>query len=85
MLEIIAIGFLLLISIFLAVINWQIYLVTVKMLEVTIEIHRKTIDLFKYTKKTYEVLGGEEGLTPPPQRDKIISMQDITDVYDKYI
>ena len=85
MLEIIAIGFLLLISIFLAVINWQIYLVTVKMLEVTIEIHHKTLDLYKYTKKTYEVLGGEEGLTPPPQRDKIISMQDITDVYEKYI
>ena len=89
MIEIIAGSILLCVSVFLAIINWKIYNVTVEMLQVTVEIHHKTIDLFKYTKKTYEVLGGEEGLTPPPQRDKIIPMQDIInnydDVYEKYI
>tara|TARA_B000000460_G_scaffold244216_1_gene214061 strand:+ start:2670 stop:2927 length:258 start_codon:yes stop_codon:yes gene_type:complete len=85
MLEIIALGFLLIISLFLAVVNWRIFLVTVKMLDVTIEIHHKTIDLLEYTKKTYDVLGGEEGLTPPSQSAKIISMQDIPDVYEQYI
>ena len=79
MLEIIAIGILLIISIFLAVINWKIFVVTVKMLEVTIEIHHKTIDLFKYTKKTYEVLGGEEGLTNLDQGDKMIQMKEDED------
>ena len=85
MLEVIVVSLLLIISVFLAVINWKIYQVTVDMLQVTIDIHNKTRELFKYTKKTYEVLGGEEGLTPPRQRDKIISMQDTTDVYEKYI
>jgi len=75
MLEIIAIVFLLLISIFLAVINWKIYEVTVKMLEVTIDIHYKTIHLFNYTKKTYEVLGGEEGLTTSAESAKVIQME----------
>ena len=89
MVEIIAGSILLCISMFLAIINWKIYTVTVNMLEVTIEIHHKTMDLFKYTKKTYEVLGGEAGLTAPPQRDNILPMQDIydrySDIYQKYI
>jgi len=79
MLEIIAIGSLLIISIFLAVINWKIFIVTVKMLEVTIDIHHKTIALFTYTKKTYEVLGGEEGLTNRDQGDKMNEMKEVDD------
>lgn len=53
----------LLISMFLAIVNWKIYIVTVKMLLVTIDIYVQTLELLNYTKKTYEVLGGEEGLT----------------------
>jgi len=79
MLEIIAVSLLLIISIFLAIINWRIFTVTVLMLEVTIDIHHKTIDLFKYTKKTYEVLGGEEGLTNFHNGDKINQMKEDED------
>jgi hypothetical protein len=52
----------LLISMFLAMVNWKIYIVTVKMLSVTIDIYVQTLELLNYTKKTYEVLGGEEGV-----------------------
>jgi hypothetical protein len=52
----------LLISMFLAIVNWKIYIVTVKMLSVTIDIYVQTLELLNYTKKTYEVLGGEEGV-----------------------
>lgn len=62
MVEIIAGSLLLGMSIFLVIINWMIYKVTVNMLKVTVDIHDKTIDLFEYTKKTYEVLGGDEGV-----------------------
>jgi len=77
MLEILAVSSLLGISIFLAFINWKIYLVTVEMLEVTINIHSITRDLFTYTKKTYEVLGGEEGLTTVPKSAKMIQMKEV--------
>ena len=59
MLEILAVGLLLIISIFLAFINWRIYKVTLEMLDVTISIYFKTINLYDYTKKTYEILGVE--------------------------
>jgi len=75
MLEVIAVSLLLIISVFLAVINWKIYQVTVDMLQVTIDIHNKTRELFKYTKKTYEVLGGEEGLTTSAERFTVIQME----------
>jgi hypothetical protein len=32
------------------------------MLSVTIDIYVQTLELLNYTKKTYEVLGGEEGV-----------------------
>ena len=47
MLEILAVGLLLIISIFLAFINWRIYKVTLDMLGVTIDIYYKTINLFE--------------------------------------
>ena len=75
MLEVIAVSLLLIISIFLAIVNWKIYEVTVHMLEVTIDIHHQTRELFKYTKKTYEVLGGEEGLTTSAESAKVIQME----------
>lgn len=71
MLEILAVGLLLIISIFLAFINWRIYKVTLEMLDVTISIYFKTINLYDYTKKTYEILGGEEGLTNLDQGGKL--------------
>ena len=71
MLEILAVGLLLIISIFLAFINWRIYKVTLEMLNVTISIYFKTINLYDYTKKTYEILGGEEGLTNLDQGGKL--------------
>ena len=46
MLEILAVGLLLIISIFLAFINWRIYKVTLEMLDVTIAIYLRTINLF---------------------------------------
>jgi len=80
MVEIFVVGVILivtlLISMFLAIVNWKIYIVTVKMLAVTIDIYVQTLDLLKYTQKTYEVLGGEEGLTNLDQRDKMIQMKE---------
>jgi len=46
------------------------------MLEVTIDIYKKTEYLFTYTKKTYEVLGGEDGLTTSPKGAKMVQMDD---------
>ena len=66
----------LLISMFLAIVNWKIYIVTVKMLAITIDIYVQTLELLQYTKKTYEVLGGEEGLTSLEQGDKMIQMKE---------
>ena len=71
MLEILVVGLLLIISIFLAFINWRIYKVTLEMLDVTIAIYLRTINLSDYTKKTYEILGGEEGLTNLEQGSKL--------------
>ena len=71
MLEILAVGLLLIISIFLAFINWRIYKVTLDMLGVTIDIYYKTINLLDYTKQTYEILGGGEGLTTFPKVAKM--------------
>ena len=79
MLEIIAVSLLLIISIFLAIINWRIFTVTVLMLEVTIDIYHKTENLFTYTKKTYEVLGGEEGLTTFPKNVTMIQTKEDED------
>jgi len=83
MVEIFVVGLILivtlLISMFLAIVNWKIYIVTVKMLAVTIDIYVQTLDLLKYTKKTYEVLGGEEGLTNLEQGDKMDEMKEGVD------
>ena len=75
MLEVIVVGLLLIISVFLAVINWKIYQVTMDMLQVTIDIYSKTRELCKYTKKTYEVLGGEEELTTSAERFTVVHME----------
>ena len=85
MLELLIIVFLLIISGFLAFINWRIYQVTLEMLSVTVDIFHKTVNLLNYTKKTYEVLGGEEGLTPPAPQSKIIPMEDVMNIYEKFI
>jgi hypothetical protein len=85
MFELLLVGFLLIISVFLAFINWRIYQVTLEMLNVTVDIYHKTVHLMDYTKKTYEVLGGEEGLTPPVPQSKIIPMEDVMNIYDKYL
>ena len=85
MLELLFVGFLLIISVFLAYINWRIYQVTLEMLGVTVDIFHKTGTLLTYTKKTYEVLGGAEGLTPPASRSTIVPMEDVMDIYEKYI
>ena len=53
---------------------WLLY-VNYKLLQVTKDIHNKTRELFKYTKKTYEVLGGEEGLTTSAERFTVIQME----------
>jgi len=82
MIEGIVVGLLLLISLFLAFINWKIYQVTLDMLEVTIDIYYKTINLLDYTKKTYEVLGGEEGLTMAGQGSKMEQVEKIQEVED---
>jgi len=50
------------------------------MLKVTIDIHYRTIDLLQYTKKTYEVLGGEEGLTAVPNGDKMVKIAERKEV-----
>ena len=80
MVEVIVGSILLCISLFLAFINWKIYKVTVVMLKVTIDIHYRTIDLLQYTKKTYEVLGGEEGLTAVPNGDKMVKIAERKEV-----
>ena len=85
MLELLIVGFLLIISVFLAFINWRIYKVTLEMLNVTVDIYHKTGTLLTYTKKTYEVLGGEEGLTSPEPRSIIVPMEDVHNIYDIYI
>lgn len=85
MLELLIVGFLLIISVFLAYINWRIYQVTLEMLGVTVDIFHKTVSLLSYTKKTYEVLGGEEGLTPPASQSKIVPMEDVMNIYEKYL
>jgi len=82
MLELLFVGFLLIISVFLAYINWRIYQVTLEMLDVTVDIYHKTVHLTDYTKKTYEILGGEEGLTPPTPRSTIVPMEDVMDIND---
>jgi len=82
MLEILAVGLLLIISIFLAFINWRIYKVTLEMLDVTIAIYLRTINLFDYTKKTYEILGGGEGLTTFPKDAKMEPIKKRKEVAD---
>lgn len=83
MIELFVVGLILivtlLISICLAVVNWKIYLVTVRMLTVTIDIYVQTLELLKYTKKTYETLGGEEGLTNLERGDTMIQMKEVAD------
>ena len=79
MLDIIAVGLLLIITIFLVIINWKIYLVTIELLKVTIDIHSKTIDLFIYTRKTYEILGGDGGLTSFGQNDTMEEIEEVVD------
>ena len=66
----------LLISMFLAIVNWKIYIVTVRMLRVTIDIYVQTLELLKYTKKTYEILGGEDGLTNLERGDMMIETKE---------
>jgi len=72
MIEIMAGSTLLGISLFLAIINWKIYKVTVEMLKVTVDIHYRTLDLLKCTQKTYQILGGEDGLTIADASAKVI-------------
>ena len=70
----------LLISMFLAIVNWKIYIVTVRMLRVTIDIYVQTLELLKYTKKTYEALSVPEDLTNTSRADKIVQMDETKEV-----
>jgi len=78
-------GFILLallgISIALYLVNKRILQVTEDMLEVTINLHRTTKDIFKYTQKTYNSLSGDEAdLTKTPAEVKMIQMDESKEI-----
>ena len=69
------------ISIALYVVNKRILQVTEDMLDITINLHRTTIKVIKYTEKTYQSLSGEEeGLTKLPTDAKIIQMDESKEI-----
>jgi hypothetical protein len=84
MLEILAVGLLLSISIFLAYINWRIFKVTLLMFDVTVKIYCKTITLLEYTQKTYEILGGDADLTSFPKDVKLTQTKNTVDLNQLY-
>ena len=69
------------ISIALYVVNKRILQVTEDMLEVTLNLHRTTIKVLKYSEKTYFSLSGEEeDLTKTPSGVKMIQMDESKEI-----